>query len=104
MKILGVKIQAMDTLLVCLYRPLDTFMGEWDQAIRALSDAICELQSNGKFSTIVLVGDLNLPEIDWTNPTWGACSTSNGVKGRATNQLLSLMEDNFLTQLILSPT
>ena len=64
---------------------------------------ILDTQTHGKFSTIIIVGDLNLPDIDWTNPLWGAYSASEGVKGRATNQLIKVMEDNFLSQTILSP-
>ena len=103
-EIVGVKIDPTDTLLICVYRPPDTEQEEWDSAMVALGEAVTSAQGQGKFSTIIMTGDFNLPEIDWVDIPSAQEDSRTGRKGRAAQSLLSFMEDHFLAQVVLSPT
>ena len=64
-KTLVVKCKKFDTLFVSVYRPPDTSICEWREAMCDLEWVIDMSQSNGRYGTIVMAGDFNLPNLKW---------------------------------------
>ena len=62
-----VKCKKLDTLFVSVYRPPDTKVNEWNEAISELETTIGMAQSDGNYGTIVMGRDFNLPNIKWEN-------------------------------------
>ena len=63
---LVVKVRNFDTLLVCMYRPPDTKLKQFEEALNVVEDALKEsLKSDPKCSTIIQVGDYNFPFLSW---------------------------------------
>ena len=80
-------------LLYCFYHP--------DIAPEPLTQLNSSLQENGESSCLILGGDFNLPELDWSEDM--SVPINNG--GRADhNVFCDLMGDNFLQQFISGPT
>ena len=80
-------------LLYCFYHP--------DIAPEPLTQLNSSLQENGESSCLILGGDFNLPELDWSEDM--SAPINNG--GRADhNVFCDLMGDNFLQQFISGPT
>ena len=78
-------------LFVVIYRPPSASKSVLDQ----LYGLLCTLTSTR--CNIVLCGDFNVPNIDWN----AACPTSSSV---AATTLCSIASDNYLSQVVLSPT
>ena len=80
-------------LLYCFYHP--------DIAPEPLTQLNSSLQENGESSCLILWGDFNLPELDWSEDM--SAPINNG--GRADHKVFcDLMGDNFLQQFISGPT
>jgi hypothetical protein len=79
-------------LVVVFYRPPDStleYMKELKKSLR--------LSSQKQFDQIILCGDFNLPNIDWST---GVASTSDNIHTYFTK----LVRDNYLWQMIDFPT
>ena len=84
--------------------PPSTQAAQWEEALGAISESVELTQSHGKFSNIVLLGDLNLRDVNWNISSSDDFSVSSGVKGRAARVILKWMEEQFMEQLICDPT
>lgn len=88
------KGQGKPVLIYCFYHP--------DTVPESLIDLNYSLQTNCESSCIVLVGDFNLPELDWSEDQ---CTPVN-IGSRADHNVFcdQIMGDNFFQQFIPGPT
>jgi len=90
---ISVKLQAARTLYICsFYRP----NSQDETSCCALRDALNRIPEH---SNIVVAGDFNYPDIDWSSKTAQASSTR-----RLNDEMIELTDDFSLTQLVNSPT
>ncbi|KAG1684579.1 hypothetical protein GQR58_009384 [Nymphon striatum] len=83
--------------LASFYRPPGNNVDPLD----AIEKSLDTLQSDGSFPRLILTGDLNLPDINWTNAT----VTGNPQYGTALNKrFLGIVEDHALSQHVTFPT
>lgn len=88
---LNVKIGRTEFLIACIYRPPDSSIEKDAIMLNSLQNA-AEQNSN-----LLIFGDFNFPDINWTNPTIG---NSNN----ATTLFMDMYMNCNFTQLIESPT
>ena len=98
------KISTLDTILINLYRPPSTNPQQWAQAIQNIDNEIKTIQNSGKFNNILMVGDFNMPQIDWSLNHGGIPTNSQSRNNVQSIKLFELMEDHFLDQIIHEPT
>ena len=91
-------IQPSNTIIACVYRPPDTPAESTAKLLQFLSDYIHRASCNNHMDIIIL-GDINLPGIDWNNLT---------IRGsdhkKSAQLLLTFMSDNLLSQFVDKPT
>ena len=98
-EVLIIKIHNNDTVICLLYRPPDCVYVELEDILEKTRDILKEYTH----SDIILLGDLNFPEIDWSD-TGSRTVCSSGDKKRQIEAVLNLTDDLFLNQLINTPT
>ena len=99
--VLVIKIPSNNTLICCFYRPPDCYPSEFNEAINQVKEVFKENEN----SDIILAGDFNFPEMDWSQPLLRKFKSSQNLN--PTNQLnilLNLTDEFFLQQLITKPT
>ncbi|XP_048575386.1 uncharacterized protein LOC5499458 [Nematostella vectensis] len=83
--------------LASLYRP----PGNDEKPLEAFKQSLNRLQSNGSFPRIIIAGDMNVPDIEWSN----ASVKDNPQYGVAVNKtMIDLVDDHSLSQLVTFPT
>jgi ribonuclease P/MRP protein subunit RPP40 len=89
-EVLVLKARSLGSLIVGVYRPPNTTMEEWTEAINVLEESISLAQANSHhFDRLLMFGDFNFGDIDWTNPAVGA----SGQAG----QMLRFMNRQYMT-------
>ena len=83
-------------ILACLYRPPESTLDSFTEAIKFISDYLNSLDDCFKYKVLIL-GDFNLPDVDWTQKNSSNLSQSSKT-------LLSFMGEFFLTQEVRIPT
>ena len=94
------QIKSINSILVTVYRPPSAPESSFTKIMNFTQRYISENNSDDQ-SDIFLTGDFNFPEISWP-----VCDsfTSRSKPCNAANQLIHLMEENFLNQLVNKPT
>lgn len=83
--------------IASFYRP----PGSEIRPVDALSNSLDCLHANGSFPRIIIAGDMNVPDIDWSNNT----VKDDPQYGVLVNQkFLNIVDDHGLTQLVSFPT
>ena len=93
---LVIKIPSKNTVICAFYRPPDCYPNEFKEAIIQVSD-ILKVHED---CDIILTGDFNFPEIDWSIPLQRKFNQNNNQ----INTLLNLSDELFLQQLVTKPT
>ena len=86
-------------LLGCVYRPPDADESSFGEAMKKLQEEIESVCKPGEEPELILLGDFNLPEMNWE-----CLNTRNGGAKGPYQQTLELINENFLEQLVKSPT
>ena len=60
-----VTCKKLNTIFICIYRPLSTKNDEWSQALDKLNEQICMIQSNSGYDSIICGGDMNFLNLKW---------------------------------------
>ena len=94
------RIEELNCIVAAVYRPPDCPNSSFRNIIRNIQSYIdLNLDDDAE---LYLMGDFNLPNIDWTTLI---VNSSLGTKGtEAANTLLDFMTDNLLTQVVNHPT
>lgn len=95
-------INSMNALVAVIYRPPDSTAETFKNLLSKLQQKIEELTKDERTPDIYILGDFNLPGIDWDYHTISAGQTIESQ--RACNDLFEFMDNNFLTQMIKLPT
>ena len=87
-------LPGQDVLIGGFYRPPNA----GSTPIKSLGDSLTKINSNSSHPYIIIGGDFNIPDLDWSNDA--------GVvpKGEIQTSLLQIIGDNFLTQKVNIPT
>ena len=95
-------IDSMNTLVAIMYRPPDAPLDSYKEALGQLQSKLDELTASSKTPDLFIMGDFNLPEIDWESPDPADCpSVADQLAAKA---LLEFINRNFLTQAVRQPT
>ena len=95
-------INSMNTFIAVLYRPPKSQNKDFNSTLEILQRQIDEANQSDKQPDIYILGDFNLPSIDWEY-----CTVKSGVvceNPEATKLLLDFMDRNFFTQVVTKPT
>ena len=97
---LGLYIKALNLVLINIYRPPECEYGKFKNSLDKLSATLASLQA--PLPEIMIVGDLNFPNMDWAtlSPVAGAPT----LEKRQAALLKDFMEDWCLVQCVQSPT
>ena len=95
-------IDSMNTLTSIIYRPPDAPLDSFKEALGHLQSKLDECSASRKTPDIYIMGDFNLPEIDWESPDSADCPTV--AEQQAAKLLLDFIDRNFLTQAVCQPT
>eukprot|EP00116_Pleurobrachia_bachei_P010141 sb/3470403/ len=94
--------EEQNLFLACVYRPPDTEDSLYANALTKLQEEINFVsKENGVVPEIIILGDFNLPHMDWV------CTSHpdrNSTKASPYHRTLELIDENFLEQLVLFPT
>ena len=90
-------IKSINTKVAAIYRPPDTNTQSFENLLKFLHK---ELNSGNddKFTEFIVMGDLNLPEINWEG------NRVNTTTNKSESMFLEFMENNLLPQYITQPT
>ena len=91
-------------LLISIYRPPDTSVVKWNDALFHLQNAILNAQAHGKYSNICITGDVNFPDANWLKMNGGEEYQNSSEKYKQMNSFGKFMMNNFLVQTIDQPT
>ena len=92
----------MDTLVAVVYRPPDAPIESFRNILNLIQQRIDKLSEDNRTPDIYILGDFNLPNIDWsTNSVQSSLQNQNLL---AESELLDFTDKNFLTQMIGGPT
>ena len=89
-------------LLACVYRPPDAEDKSFGLAMTKLQEEINSVsEQNGAVPELILLGDFNLPNMNWKCTSF----PDGGSRGNlAYHRTLEIINDNFLEQLVHTPT
>ena len=91
-------IDSMNTLAVVIYRPPDAPSESFKETLDLVQKKLDALTSDNRTPDLYIMGDFNLPHIDWEYSNVLAGQTQSDQ--RACSGLLDFMNKNFLTQMI----
>ena len=94
---LCIYIKDINVLLVTVYRPPENNSQYFTQVLRNIDNCIKNLES---YPSIIFTGDMNLPNLTFSNGEAINTSTSGSTQGA----LINFASDHFLTQLVKEPT
>ena len=80
-------------LVIVFYRPPDTDLNY----LKEFKNTLQLIQNNNKFDQLIICGDFNLPHIDWST---GSATNNDLIH----NHFTKTVKDNYLWQLVNSPT
>ena len=106
---LVLKVKTLETILVSIYRPPDTSLESFTEAISLTKTAIEDtIEKDPKTKTILQFGDYNFPCISWPSKKIYQ-KEQDGRQNKATEKeqaehFIEFMEEHFLENLSLSPT
>ena len=92
----------INTIVVVVYRPPDSPTESFQKILRTAQEKIDSINNDRRDADIFLLGDLNLPGINWEFLTIDTNQSREAQQSCTT--LLDFMDTNFLTQLIKLPT
>ena len=95
-------IASINTFIAICYRPPKSPAKYFKVTLEILREKINEVSDENRSPDIYLLGDFNLPSIDWEY-----CSIQPGItcdSPEASKLLLEFMDRNFLTQMVNKPT
>ena len=95
-------IGGMDALTAVIYRPPDAPIESFRESLNHLQMKLDDLTTNSSTPDIFLMGDFNLPDIDWEFPDYSQCHSANDQL--AAKELTNFADKNFLTQAVNKPT
>ena len=94
-------VESKNLFVSVIYRPPGTPVSCFSGALKKLQDQI-DAVPNPLSPDLYIMGDFNLPHIDWTSRSILSCQSASDSE--SCNQLLSFMDKNFLSQLVDLPT
>ena len=95
-------IDSMDALTAVIYRPPDAPIESFRETLSHLQKKLDELFATDRMPDIFLMGDFNLPSINWEFPDFSQCHSMS--EELAAKELLNFADKNFLTQVVNKPT
>ena len=95
----AVYIESLHVLLAVVYRPPDSPDSEFGTILDRLQDMIDAHSLENRCPEIYLIGDFNLPLFKWDQ-----CAAPANPPNAAYNRLMTMIETNFLTQMVTEPT
>ena len=95
-------IDSMDAFVAVVYRPPDAPTESFKEILNHLQRKLDDLTSGNRTPDIYLMGDFNLPEIDWEFLDNSQCKSQSDQQ--AAKELLNFADRNFLSQVVLNPT
>ena len=98
-EMLVMKVASIDSILVFIYRPPDTTIHEWRDAVQSLENEIENIQAHGKFPNILITGDINFPNAKWEEINAGICN-GNSCEQNQIRILMEFMSKYFIAQYI----
>ena len=98
-EVLIIEVHNNDTVVCLIYRPPDCVYEEFKDILKETM----KILDDHRNSDIILLGDLNFPEIKWSDQEPRSVHSS-GDKRLQIEALLNLTDDLFLNQLITKPT
>ena len=102
------KVKNFDAIVICMYRPPDTKLKEFEDALDAVQKATDETTKvDPKCKTILQVGDYNFPFLSWPSRKIYANKIQEERKSDEKKQaelFLEYCDHNFLHQYCLTPT
>ena len=105
---LAVKVKIFESIVICMYRPPDTKLEQFEDALNVVQDAIDEnMKTDSKCKTILQVGDYNFPFLSWPSRKIYENQIQEEKKSDEKKQaelFLEYCDKNFLTQYCLTPT
>ena len=106
---LAVKIKTLETLVLCTFRPPDSNYEQFKEAIETCQEAInVIIKENLQVRNVLYFGDFNIPDISWpcgTIYTSGQANRENKSEEiRQAEMLLEFAKENFLEQIVDTPT
>ena len=103
-----IKVKNFDILIVCMYRPPDTKLKQFEEALDVVQDAIEEtMKIDVKCKKIVQVGDYNFPFLSWPSRKIYENQIQDSRKSDEKKQaeiFLEYCDRHFLQQYCLTPT
>ena len=103
---LVVKVKTLNLILVCVYRPPNSTVEAFEEALNVCQKAINDVtDSDPKVKDIVILGDFNLPFISWPKGEiyQKEVTRKSGEKQQAA-KLVSFVERNFLENYVNTAT
>ena len=94
-------IDSMNTLAVIIYRPPDAPTEYFKGTLNLVQKKLIALTSDNRTPDLYIMGEFNLPHIDWENSIVLAGQTQSDQ--RACSDRLDFMNKNFLSQIIHKP-
>ena len=94
-----ISIPKVDTILINLYRPPSCPKQAFENAILKVSQSIDTLE--GKFPTIIMCGDFNMPTVDWCNNKYTGGTKDSNIQIKI---LFEFMNKYSLSQMVKVPT
>ena len=99
-EVLIVKLHESDCISCVIYRPPNSKSGDFLPIV----DMVREKLKDYTKSDIIICGDFNFPQADWSDPECRNTSAVTGDEKIQLSKLLNLTDDLFLQQLITKPT
>ena len=92
----------MNTFLAVVYRPPKSSDRDFKATLELLQDRLDEVSGDNRTPDIYILGDFNLPSVDWEYCTINSSVVCDSPE--ACKLLLEFLDKNFLSQLVTKPT
>ena len=95
-------IDSMNAFVSVIYRPPDSTVESFRKTLDTLQEKIDQFSNNNRVPDIYILGDFNLPGIDWD-----LCTPTSGLTNHSSDScdaMIDFMDQNFLSQMIREPT
>ena len=91
----------MNTIIANIYRPPNASSVSFENMVHFLSEYINETTQEKHFD-IIIMGDINLPNINWENSDISKTMGEDATK--SADSILNFMSNHLLSQIIKKPT
>ena len=98
-ELLGVHLKNLNLLVITIYRPPNTTLENFNQAITRLTEILKNPPNQSV--EIMITGDFNFPHVNWSNMTINGGTLDEKAQA---SELIKVMEEYYLHQVVTEPT